>query len=147
MSSLGASSRRASSGLIIIPLKNFEEAHIIDRVNGTKYIGTVSGSKKHGAGILTCENGSEYKGFFKNDKKYGKGIFTSFNGNIYYGHFLNDEKHGMGMEELLSGDTYEGNFSNNKKNGDFKYFRKASEKTYKVQFVDDEIIGDMIEDN
>ena len=141
------SSLEASSDLIIIPLKTFGEAHIIDRVNGTKYIGTVSGSKKHGAGILTGENGSEYKGFFNNDKKYGMGIFTSFNGNIYYGHFLNDKKHGMGMEELLSGDTYEGNFSNNKKNGDFKYFRYATEETYKVQFVDDEMIGEMKEDN
>ena len=141
------SSRVKSSGLIIIPLKTIGEAHILDRINGTRYIGTVSGSKKHGVGILTGENGSEYKGSFENDKKHGMGIFTSFNGNIYYGQFLNDMKHGIGMEELLSGDTYEGNFTNNKKNGYFKYFCYGTETTYKVQFVDDEMIGEMIEDN
>ncbi len=64
--------------------------------DGSKYIGTFNGGKKHGFGEYIYLTGDRYIGAYQNNLMNGIGTYFYKNGARYEGEFFNDNFHGEG---------------------------------------------------
>lgn len=117
-----------------------------------KYVGEVSGTKRHGRGVQTNAL-FRFEGEFHYDKPHGWGkkVFTS--GDRHEGTYVNGKREGWGQYLWCNGDKYTGNYKEGKMHGKGT-FHWANGGSYVGQWrngfihgygVRVDIVGDQIE--
>lgn len=86
-------------------------------LGSSKYTGSFSNGKYHGAGYSECSNGTTDIGQFLDRKCHWEGCAELSDGTIYRGQFLNGIFCGEGFAKLPDGSKYTGSFSNGKYHG------------------------------
>lgn len=79
--------------------------------DGSRYVGTIVGDKRHGKGE-SWEQKGHYKGGWIDNVKCGLGIYNFTNGFVYDGTFSNDLPNGLGKITLRDGNVLAGEFVN-----------------------------------
>ena len=88
-----------------------------DFYNGDKYVGDVSGGKRHGHGVYYYDSGDKYTGNWNMGKQEGHGVYIYANGDRYVGEWLAGKHNGGGTYYFKSGKIFQGSYRNGSPSG------------------------------
>ncbi len=108
--------------------------------DGSKYMGELKDSKRHGKGAFFHSNGNIYNGSYQDGKMHGKGAFFYANGEKYFGEYKDDRRHGQGIYHFSSGNRYEGPYLDGKMHG-LGVYHFASGNRYEGPYKEGKMSG------